>query len=404
MKNKHEKNRRIIQIIVFVVLILLILFIIDQKTGLLDVVKNRSTVFISNNLNSGSGSYAYSSGSGLQKANPSSGSGALDSGSIVLTKTYTGAKTNMYRVQLTNLNQLNVFYSKSSFSSSFNKVGFYNYAKLQISRGSKIDLYLDKTRVLNESVGMYDGYFINSKFIVKAPTCSFAASFSTANTVSVATSSVDNKPKTPILDSMGGICGPLSAAHSINSVLKLPPPNGMATSTIVNGKRVWNKEYLEWLMQGVEVGWGGGIRVTEYPEIYKKYLKNMKVVKPRRLDEWFSFRELMNLFYHQKADCSLFTSGHVSNISNIYEQDGKKYIEIINTLEQGDANNDNITTTPGKTTLVVEKDGSLTVEGHGGLSKEQIDYWSRAISVYQYRIICIYDVVTAPVTPAKPYL
>ncbi len=398
------KNKTSIVVIVIIIILAGILF--ANKSDFVSRIRNQASTMMG--FSSGSGSHSGQSGF-------ASGSGsAINTGSgSTLKITYLGNPLDMWHIQIRSQANLQEFYSKIQPLPNYDGTSFYNDAKDWISGGSVIDIYLDRSKNM-ESSAIYGGFYVNKEFIVESPSCKFTAEFS-AKTLSFSTSNTGSTSKTPKIDSMNlGICAPLSAAYSINNVLKLTPPAGIATSTVVGGKRIWNKEYLEWLMKNT-IPQNGATAPQDVLNFYKMYLSKMGinawVSHPEILKIWkavlgrlasvnkIDFIKIISLYYSKKTDCSIVSYGlqeggkligHISHISNIYIKDGKQYIEITNTLDQGGKKHVNIPTEQGKTTLIVESDGTITLGHHDSkVSKRQRAIWDNMLSVGVFSIICV---------------
>lgn len=357
----------------------------------------------------GGGAVNLASGSHSNSGeNVSSNSGESNT---FLREIYLGSNLNLYKIEIKNLSQLDLLYSRTRFLNLNEKTRFYSYSKELLLGGSKLDFYFDTKNIPGESVGIYNGKYLNTGFISKSKTC--ATKLSVKRNVLSA-----GKVSTPKVDSMTGICAPLTAAHSLNYTLKASSTKlSKATTTNRDGMIIWNKVYLEELLDDVGVNVGGGTKTAEIMDpnnnsFYDKYFplvsKNRWYRTPstgnKELDEIilknykklryknFNFKDLIALYYKDKTDCSIvtITGGglHISHISNIYIMNGKRYIEVTNTLEQGDENHNNITTNPGKTTFIVEDDGTLTVSHHSKeVGKIERAFWGSQNS--DYLIDCV---------------
>jgi len=418
MNFKQNSLRYVLGIVVVLALVILGSQYANIKTGL-GYVGDKASALVASVarsikrppiiVNDGNGTISLASGSNSNSGeNYSSNSGKSNT---ILNEIYLGSNLNLYKIEIKNLSELDLLYSKTNFFYSNEKKQFYSYSKRLVLSGSKLDFYFDTKNIPNESIGIYNGKYLNTDFISKGKTC--------ATKLSVKKNSLPpSKISTPKIDSMNGICAPLTAAHSLNYTLeasssKLPK----ATTTSSKGEIIWNKAYLEELLDGVKINVGGGTQAAEimdpnnntfYDKYFTRFSKNRWYKTPstgdKDLDEQilknyeklklkkFNFKDLIALYYRDKTDCSIVTIAggglHISHISNIYTMNGKNYIEVTNTLEQGDENHDNIPVNPGVTTFIVEDDGALTVSHHSKeVGKEERAFWGN--QTLDYLIDCV---------------
>ncbi len=421
---------------IILILIIVTLFVINKDT-IISKYSGNNLAYVGGGSASGSGSTSGSvsgqpTGSGSVSVTPGSASGSgtntnigSGSGTNVLIKNslnmvYLGKDLDIYSVRIDNLYQLQEFYSKIKILSNYDSIRFYDDAKLWLLDGARINIYIDKNKNV-DSAAIFNGFYVNKIFVVEGSVCKFNGEFKNKTT---SFSSINNQfvSKTPKIDSMeNGICAPLSAAYSINNVLRLPPPVGMATSTVVNGKRVWNKEYLEWLMKNASVV-DGATSAIDVLNFYKMYLSKVtaimwvnkglsaEIIKKIERELGLKLKEIdynkIISDYYDKTklvDCSMTsvvtkddgtTMGHISHISNIYTKDGKRYIEITNTLnqgeDQGNSRHNNIPVTQGKTTLILNDAGKLELSHHdSNVSKSNRATWKNILNNEIFEIICV---------------
>lgn len=388
------KNKTSIVVIVIIIILAGILF--ANKSDFVSRIKNQASTIMG--FSSGSGSHSgqsgFASGSG-SAINTGSGSGSNSTNkTLSLINLYD--PYNMYLVQIGNLTQLQEFYLKTKFLTSYDGADFYNYTKNQIIGGSKINLYLEKSGT-SESAGVYAGlYYLNKNFIVQSSSCAQEGSVKNKQ-------EANNKLSVmPILSSIKGTCGLLSVAHSVNTTLGLTPPNGMATSTIVNGKKVWNPQYLEWLLQNVVNKGAAAITLGDLEKIYKKYKKAFSGKSWMNIAAVSNMDNILKLFWNKKTDCmfhnwtALGNGSHISHIKNIYKRVNPKtnktetVVELTNTLEQGDKNNNGVPSNPGSTVLVIDSAGKVSVDHHtAGVSKVDQEHWAAVVKAGMlFQIIC----------------
>ncbi len=376
-------------------LIVFAVFFVSNKYNVVNKIKNQAlTMGFSSGSGSHSGQSGFASGSG-SATNTGSGSGT-NSTSKTLSLINLYDPYNMYLVQIGNLTQLQEFYLKTKFLTSYDGADFYSYTKNQIIGGSKINLYLEKSGT-SESAGVYaNSYYLNKDFIVQSSSCAERGSVKNKQ------DATNKLPVMPILSGLYGTCGLLSVAHSVNTTLGLIPPNGMATSSVVNGKIVWNSQYLEWLMQNVINKGETGISLSNLQKIYKKYKNTFLGKAWMNIAAVTNMDNILKLFWNKKTDCMFHNwtaqgnGSHISHIKNIYKRVNPKtkktetVVELTNTLDQGDKNNNGAPTNPGSTVLVIDSAGKVSVSHHtAGVSKVDQEHWAAVVKTGMlFQIIC----------------
>ena len=372
---KYLKNKYTILSLIVLLIVIITLIVINKDTIVSKYFGNNSALVVYTTnpqfINSGSG---LASGSGSM-----SGSGT---GSSVLTEVYY-PDLNLYEIEVSNTQQLNQLYSRTHFINPEDRNRFYTLSSQALTRGGKLGFYFDPQNIAGESVGYYNGKYLNNEFVDKGVNCATKAT-------------VRKKPSTPAaavsrIAKWYGICGILSVAHSLVYSLGAPLPPGFpkATSTKSN-KEIWNRPFLDKITEKVPKGNpDDGTTSEDEQKIYEQYFPVSTVHFSRISGGWLGEWNKLFKFWNEtiKKDCKLLNNGgeHISHIKNIYTKDGKKYIEITNTLNQGSDDHSDVPINPGVTTLSIDEDGCMTVDHHdANVSKTSKAYWAQ--KDYQSRL------------------
>jgi len=365
---KYLKNKYTILSLIVLLIVIITLIVINKDTIVSKYFGNNSALVVYTTnpqfINSGSG---LASGSGSM-----SGSGT---GSSVLTEVYY-PDLNLYEIEVSNTQQLNQLYSRTHFINPEDRNRFYTLSSQALTRGGKLGFYFDPQNIAGESVGYYNGKYLNNEFVDKGVNCATKAT-------------VRKKPSTPAaavsrIAKWVGICGVLSIAHSLVYSLGAPLPPGFpkATSTKSN-KEIWNRPFLDKITEKVTPDTEkGGIPISQYVLIYGQYFPVSTVSFSSISGGWLSGWNQLMKFWNKtkKKDCKLISDGgeHISHIKNIYMKGGKKYIEITDTLEQGSADHSDVPVKSGVTTLSIDENGCMTAFQHdANVSKATKAYWSQ---------------------------
>jgi len=349
--------------------------------------------------------YFNTSGSGLASGSGSmSGSGT---GSGVLNEVCYPS-LNLCEIEIGTTQQLQLLYSKTQFFRPEDRNKFYTLSSKAFLRGSTLSFYFDPQNIAGESVGSYNGKYLNNNFIDNGVDCG------TRDTIRASKSSFIQTPTVSRIAKWYGICAVLSAAHSLVYGFKAPLPAGFpkatttATSTTSTStpasttstttkplEEIWNTPYLDRITEKVPPPEKGeeerGVPKINTDIIYNEYFPVSGTVLSLRY-----WDEIMKLWNMLKKDCTLNIPSHAAFIKNMYERGGVRYIEVADTLNQGDVGNTNIPSKPGITRLIVTKDGCLKVDKHSPeIDKWSKGYWERVCNAscvpgFRASIRCVY--------------
>ena len=149
---------------------------------------------------------------------------------------------------------------------------------------------------------------------------------------------------TPILDSSSGICMALSVAYSLKYRLNTPDLTLDGEGPLVDDPQTtttfWNQKWLEKLVD-VKDDFASGIGGEEmYSKFYKDignplYMSLADLASSEHTQDWNSLVDGLN---SGDTDCILLTDNHASYVSKLYTYNGKKVLNIIDTLWQGEDN------------------------------------------------------------------
>jgi len=397
-------NKKITTLVIIGIALLIgVLLLINRSTHFFGYADDSQSALIrSVSLNQSSNA---ASGSGQGGA---SGSGQGDSGSGVDSGTILG-KPTLTSIKVTSILQLKTMFAKMSFDNSVYKDSFYKIVKKSIDDKGYSDIYFDK---------IYDS---NTNIMVQYPSCASVVSVQKLSSIpSYATTPSD----TPDLDKSKGVCGPLTAGHSMNFRLKTQLPAGFPGIS-EKGKlpnhpdivyEAWKTDYLQRLAAGlVDPASGGTLDSSEikfYEKFYGENNLDMQVFEFKIPIDKDAFDNVFKLFNDEEADCSFHPERHVSHITKIWYswEDNSINIETTNTAYQGDEAKGkwkNIPIDPGtitykfKTSLdgkTVEVSVKSDIKGVNPPSKKKNDkimeeshikQLKRADGSIGFRIVCI---------------